>query len=218
MNAPAFPPHSRTLPPADGLTEAERARILAKAALFAPPPMTDADGRRELVGLSRAELEAEMVAMGEKPFRAKQLWHWIYHQGARDFAAMSTIAKPMQQRLAERFTVGRPTVATEQTSSDGTRKWLFAWRDGQQVETVYIPEEDRGAVCISTQVGCTLSCTFCHTGTQKLVRNLGAALRRMADAEGGRRAPALQHRRHGHGRAALQLRERGPGAHHHHGP
>jgi 23S rRNA (adenine2503-C2)-methyltransferase len=81
----------------------------------------------------------------------------------------------MQARLAERFTVGRPTVATEQTSSDGTRKWLFAWRDGQQVETVYIPEEDRGAVCISTQVGCTLSCTFCHTGTQKLVRNLGAA-------------------------------------------
>jgi 23S rRNA (adenine2503-C2)-methyltransferase len=171
----AFPPHSRSLPPADGLTEAERARILAKAALFAPPAMTDADGRRDLVGLSRAELEAEMVAMGQKPFRAKQLWHWIYHQGVRDFAAMSTIAKPMQQQLAQRFTVGRPGVAAEQTSQDGTRKWLFAWRDGQQVETVYIPEEDRGAVCISTQVGCTLSCTFCHTGTQKLVRNLGAA-------------------------------------------
>jgi 23S rRNA (adenine2503-C2)-methyltransferase len=171
----AFPPHARVLPPADGLTEAERARILAKSALFAPPPMTDADGRRDLVGLTRAELEAEMVAMGERPFRAKQLWHWIYHQGVRDFAAMSTIAKPMQQRLAERFVVGRPTVATEQTSADGTRKWLFAWRDGQKVETVYIPEEDRGALCISTQVGCTLSCTFCHTGTQKLVRNLGPA-------------------------------------------
>jgi 23S rRNA (adenine2503-C2)-methyltransferase len=171
----AFPPHNRVLPPTDGMTEAERARILAKAALFAPPPMQDADGRRELVGLSRAELEAEMVAMGEKPFRAKQLWHWIYHQGVRDFAAMSTIAKPMQAKLAERFTIGRPGVTTEQTSSDGTRKWLFQWRDGQQVETVYIPEEDRGALCISTQVGCTLSCTFCHTGTQKLVRNLGAA-------------------------------------------
>ncbi len=171
----AFPPHNRVLPAADGLTEAERTRILAKAAAFAPPPMQDADGRRELVGLSRAELEAEMAALGEKPFRAKQLWHWIYHQGVRDFAAMSTIAKPLQGRLAEHFVVGRPGVATEQTSQDGTRKWLFAFRDGQQVETVYIPEEDRGAVCISTQVGCTLSCTFCHTGTQRLVRNLSAA-------------------------------------------
>lgn len=171
----AFPPHNRALPPSDGLSEAERARILAKAAAFAPPPMVEPDGRRDLVGLSRAELEAEMVAMGEKPFRAKQLWHWIYHQGARDFSAMSTIARPMQARLAERFVVGRPAVATEQTSADGTRKWLFAWRDGQQVETVHIPEEDRGALCISTQVGCTLSCSFCHTGTQKLVRNLGAA-------------------------------------------
>ncbi|WP_206931430.1 23S rRNA (adenine(2503)-C(2))-methyltransferase RlmN [Roseococcus thiosulfatophilus] len=171
----AFPPHNRTLPPSDGLTEAERARILAKAAAFAPPSMQDAEGRRELVGLSREELAAEMVAMGEKPFRAKQLWHWIYHQGARDFAAMSSIAKPLQARLAERFTIGRPGVTTEQTSTDGTRKWLFAFRDGQQVETVYIPDEDRGAVCISSQVGCTLSCTFCHTGTQRLVRNLGAA-------------------------------------------
>ncbi|HEV7455799.1 MAG TPA: 23S rRNA (adenine(2503)-C(2))-methyltransferase RlmN [Roseococcus sp.] len=171
----AFPPHNRTLPPSDGLTEAERTRILAKAAAFAPPPMQDAEGRRELVGLTREELAAEMVAMGEKPFRAKQLWHWIYHQGTRDFAAMSSIAKPLQARLAERFTIGRPGVATEQTSTDGTRKWLFAFRDGQQVETVYIPDEDRGAVCISSQVGCTLSCTFCHTGTQRLVRNLGAA-------------------------------------------
>jgi 23S rRNA (adenine2503-C2)-methyltransferase len=139
--------------------------------------MRDADGRRDLVGLSREELTAEMAAIGEKPFRAKQLWHWIYHQGQRDFARMTTIARPMQQVLAERFVIGRPEVATEQTSVDETRKWLFRYRDGQQVETVYIPdpEEDRGAVCISTQVGCTLSCTFCHTGTQALVRNLGAA-------------------------------------------
>lgn len=159
------------------LSSAERDRILAKAALFSPPPATLADGRRDLVGLSREELAAEMVAIGEKPFRAKQLWHWMYHQGVTDFARMPTIAKPMQARLAERFVVGRPDVATEQTSTDGTRKWLFRWRDGQEVETVYIPspDEDRGAVCISTQVGCTLSCTFCHTGTQKLVRNLGAA-------------------------------------------
>ncbi len=159
------------------LTAAERERILAKAALFAPPPATLPDGRRDLVGLSREELEAEMVAIGEKPFRARQLWHWIYHQGATDFAKMPSIAKPMQAKLAERFVVGRPEAATVQTSEDTTRKFLFRYRDGQQVETVYIPDlhEDRGAVCISTQVGCTLSCKFCHTGTQKLVRNLGAA-------------------------------------------
>jgi len=164
-----------TLPDAAALTEAERSRILAKAALFSPPAATLADGRRELVGLSREELAAEMVAIGEKPFRAKQLWHWIYHQGLTDFGKMPSIAKTMQAKLAERFVVGRPGVTTEQTSTDGTRKWLFGFRDGQQVETVYIPDEDRGAVCISTQVGCTLSCRFCHTGTQKLVRNLGAA-------------------------------------------
>ena len=160
-----------------GRAAAERERVLAKSALFNPPPATLPDGRRNLVGLSREELAAEMAAMGEKPFRAKQLWHWIYHQGETDFAKMSTVAGPMRARLAERFAVGRPAVATEQTSADETRKWLFRFRDGQQVETVYIPdrEEDRGAVCISTQVGCTLSCRFCHTGTQKLVRNLGAA-------------------------------------------
>ena len=170
----AFQPHSRVAT-SDGLTEAERARILAKSAIFAPPPMLDEQGRRELVGLTREELAEEMLAIGEKPFRAKQLWHWIYHQGVRDFAQMNTIAKPMQAKLAERFVIGRPGVTTEQTSTDGTRKWLFRSRDGQEVETVYIPESDRGAVCISTQVGCTLSCTFCHTGTQKLVRNLGTA-------------------------------------------
>ena len=159
------------------LNEAERARILAKAAAFAPPPSTLPDGRRDLIGLSREELAAEMLALGEKPFRAKQLWHWLYHQGETDFARMNTIAKPMQMKLAERFVVGRPEVATQQDSADGTRKWLLRFRDQQQVETVYIPsaDEDRGAVCISTQVGCTLSCRFCHTGTQALVRNLGAA-------------------------------------------
>ena len=159
------------------LTEAERQRVLAKSALFNPPPMTLADGRRDLVGLSREELAAELAEIGEKPFRAKQLWHWIYHQGATDFAAMSSIARPLQQRLAERFVIGRPDVATVQTAADATRKWLFRFRDGQEAETVYIPDrhEDRGAVCISSQVGCTLSCRFCHTGTQRLVRNLGAA-------------------------------------------
>jgi len=159
------------------LTEAERNRILAKTAKFNPPEPTTADGRRDLVGMDREQLIAEMARIGEKPFRAKQLWHWIYHQGATDFSVMSSIARPLQQKLAENFIVGRPGVATEQTSTDLTRKWLFRFRDGQEAETVYIPdpEEDRGAVCISSQVGCTLSCRFCHTGTQTLVRNLGVA-------------------------------------------
>ncbi|MBV8399679.1 MAG: 23S rRNA (adenine(2503)-C(2))-methyltransferase RlmN, partial [Acetobacteraceae bacterium] len=159
------------------LTDAERARILAKAALFAPPPMQLADGRCDLVGLSRGELASEIAAIGEPPFRAKQLWHWIYHQGVTDFARMSSIARPLQQRLAELFVIGRPEIASVQTSTDETRKWLFRFRDGHEAETVYIPDrhEDRGAVCISSQVGCTLSCRFCHTGTQRLVRNLGAA-------------------------------------------
>jgi 23S rRNA (adenine2503-C2)-methyltransferase len=159
------------------LTTAERERILAKSALFDPPPSQSADGRRDLVGLSRAELAAEIAAIGEAPFRAKQLWHWVYHRGVTDFAQMSSIARPLQQKLAERFVIGRPEVVTEQTSEDETRKFLFRFRDGQEVETVYIPdrEEDRGAVCISSQVGCTLSCRFCHTGTQVLTRNLGPA-------------------------------------------
>ena len=167
------------MPGIDGvaLNEAERARILAKTARFAPPPGVLADGRRELVGLDRAELVAALAEIGEPAFRAKQLWHWIYHQGRTDFAAMSTIARPMQQKLAEHFVVGRPAVAENQLSSDQSRKWLFRFRDGQQAETVYIPDRvaDRGAVCISSQVGCTLSCRFCHTGTQALARNLGAA-------------------------------------------
>ena len=159
------------------LPSAERDRILAKSALFNPPPPVGADGRRELVGLSREELAAELAQAGEQPFRAKQVWHWIYHQGVTDFARMSTVARPLQARLAERFTVGRPEASADEESTDGTRKWLFRFRDGQEAETVYIPDRhaDRGAVCISSQVGCTLSCRFCHTGTQALVRNLGAA-------------------------------------------
>jgi 23S rRNA (adenine2503-C2)-methyltransferase len=159
------------------LTAAERARILAKSARFDPPTPTLPDGRRELVGMTRDELVAELAAIDEKPFRAKQLWHWIYHQGVTDFSRMSSIARPLQQRLAERFVVGRPDMALRQTSEDGAEKFLFRFRDGQEAETVYIPDrqEDRGAVCISSQVGCTLSCRFCHTGTQSLVRNLGVA-------------------------------------------
>jgi 23S rRNA (adenine2503-C2)-methyltransferase len=159
------------------LTEIERGRILAKSALFDPPPAQLPDGRRDLVGLSRAELAAEIVAIGEASFRAKQLWHWIYNRGERDFARMTNVARPLQAKLTERFVIGRPEAALMHTSEDETRKFLFRFRDGQQVETVYIPdpEEDRGAVCLSSQVGCTLSCRFCHTGTQRLTRNLGAA-------------------------------------------
>jgi 23S rRNA (adenine2503-C2)-methyltransferase len=158
------------------LTQAERDRILAKSALFDPPDAALADGRRDLVGMNREELGVELAAIGEKPFRVKQLWHWIYHQGVTDFSRMSSIARPLQEKLAERFIIGRPDPVVVQTSTDETRKFLFRFRDGQEAETVYIPDpvEDRGAVCISSQVGCTLSCRFCHTGTQTLVRNLGA--------------------------------------------
>ena len=171
---------ARTDTPADSPAdwgEAERARIRAKLARFAPPPARQADGRIELVGLTREELLSAVTGIGEAPFRAKQLWHWIYHQGATDFSRMSTIARPTQAKLAEHFIVTRPETAVVQTSEDATRKFLFRFRDGREAETVYIPDrdEDRGAVCISSQVGCTLSCRFCHTGTQALVRNLGAA-------------------------------------------
>jgi 23S rRNA (adenine2503-C2)-methyltransferase len=158
------------------LSQADRERVLAKSALFDPPPVVLADGRRDLVGMDRTELTAEMSAIGEPAFRVKQLWHWIYHQGVTDFSRMSSIANPLQGRLAEKFVIGRSDPAVVQTSVDSTRKFLFRFRDGQEAETVYIPDpvEDRGAVCISSQVGCTLSCRFCHTGTQTLVRNLGA--------------------------------------------
>ena len=172
-------PDSLPAPPHDDhdLSASERERILAKAALFAPPAPVLPDGRREIVGLSREELTEALVAIGEKPFRTKQVWHWVYHQGVTDFAAMSTLARPLQEKLAARFVIGRPQAAVVQTAADETRKFLFRFRDGQEAETVYIPDrrEDRGAVCISSQVGCTLSCRFCHTGTQKLARNLGPA-------------------------------------------
>ncbi|MGE3968831.1 MAG: 23S rRNA (adenine(2503)-C(2))-methyltransferase RlmN [Dongiaceae bacterium] len=138
------------------------------------PPVTD-DGRTELIGLDRAELEAFAASLGEPAFRARQLWHWIYHRGVTDFDAMTSLAKSFRAKLAERAAVGRPTVAIDRQSIDGTRKWLLRFLDGQEVESVHIPEEDRGTLCVSSQVGCTLTCKFCHTGTQRLVRNLGPA-------------------------------------------
>ena len=130
--------------------------------------------KKELIGLLPDELKAELVSLGEKPFRAKQLWHWLYNKGETDFFKMTTLAKTFQSRLNELYTVTHPKIVTEQNSVDGTRKWLMEFQDGKQVECVYIPESDRGAVCISTQVGCAQGCKFCHTGTQKMMRNLTA--------------------------------------------
>jgi 23S rRNA (adenine2503-C2)-methyltransferase len=149
-------------------------------ALSAAPPAagalaTGASARKNLVGLDRAELEAEIAGLGEPAFRARQLWHWIYHRGATDFAAMTSLAKDFRERLGARYVIARPQVTVARQSVDGTRKWLLKFEDGQEIETVHIPEEDRGTLCVSSQVGCTLSCKFCHTGTQKLVRNLEAA-------------------------------------------
>jgi 23S rRNA (adenine2503-C2)-methyltransferase len=139
------------------------------------PPRTTGDGRLDVIGLDRSELQTALSEIGAEPFRARQLWHWIYHRGARDFASMSSLAKGFRLKLAERFAIGRPLIAADNLSTDGTRKWLLRFSDRQEVETVHIPEEDRGTLCVSSQVGCTLTCRFCHTGTQALVRNLGAA-------------------------------------------
>lgn len=134
------------------------------------------DGRVDLVGLSRPQIKAELSAAGlddkQAKLRSKQLFHWLYHRGVTDFEAMTDLAKPMRVWMAERFVVGRPNVVEAQVSSDGTRKWLLRSDDGQDYEMVFIPDADRGTLCVSSQVGCTLNCRFCHTGTMRLVRNL----------------------------------------------
>ena len=130
--------------------------------------------KKELIGLSKEELTAELVNIGEKAFRAKQLWQWIYFRGETDFDKMTNISKDLREKLKQHFSISRPKIITEQISTDKTHKWLLEFSDGQRIETVYIPEEDRGAVCISTQVGCAVGCKFCHTGSQKITRNLTA--------------------------------------------
>jgi 23S rRNA (adenine2503-C2)-methyltransferase len=137
-----------------------------------------ADGKVELIGLPREAIRAALEEAGLEPrqakLRAKQVWHWIYNRGVSDFAAMTDIAKAQQPWIADRFTITRPTVVEAQVSTDGTRKWLLRTHDGHDFEMVFIPDADRGTLCVSSQVGCTLNCRFCHTGTMKLVRNLEA--------------------------------------------
>jgi len=134
------------------------------------------DSRTSLIGLDREALRVALVAAGvpEKSvaMRVNQLWNWTYVHGARDFASMTNLAKDFRALLETSFTLDRPEIVTAQVSQDGTRKWLLKTGAGIEFETVYIPESDRGTLCVSSQVGCTLNCRFCHTGTQKLVRNL----------------------------------------------
>ncbi len=136
-------------------------------------------GKTNIIGLTRDELRSALIAAGTPEAQAKmrvgQVWQWVYYWGLRDFMAMSNLAKDYRLLLAENFCLELPEVVTRQISTDGTRKYLVRIQGGHEVEVVYIPETDRGTLCISSQVGCTLTCSFCHTGTQKLVRNLTAS-------------------------------------------
>jgi len=136
--------------------------------------MTDFE-RTPLLGLSQIELEEAITALQLPRFRARQLWRWVWRHGVTEFSDMTDLGKPVQMLLAQHFHADRPAVSRRQDSSDGTIKWLLRLHDGHEIEAVYIPDADRGTLCISSQVGCTLTCTFCHTGTQRLVRNLDVA-------------------------------------------
>src|SRR5690348_6438624 len=169
-----------TLSRSSSKTSAEAVAPLEKVALesYVPP------AKPSLIGLPRAELGARLGEIGvpaaQRRMRVQQLWHWMYVRGARQFDEMTSISQQMRRELERHFTVSRPEVAAEQISNDGTRKWLLRLPGGEklekahEVECVYIPETDRGTLCVSSQVGCTLNCSFCHTGTQRLVRNLTA--------------------------------------------
>ncbi|MFK4527811.1 23S rRNA (adenine2503-C2)-methyltransferase [Bradyrhizobium japonicum] len=161
-------------------TEPHNAILVEKTPLetYVPP------ARPSLIGLSRSELADRLgeigVAPAQRKMRVQQLWHWLYFRGAQSFDDMTSISKGIRAELVQHFTVDRPEVVAEQISNDGTRKWLLRLPSGDnverahEVECVYIPETDRGTLCVSSQVGCTLNCSFCHTGTQRLVRNLTA--------------------------------------------
>src|SRR5580658_10217886 len=155
------------------------------AALASPVAASPVGAPIRLAGATRAEITRALADIGvperELRMRAGQLWHWIYHRGVSEFAAMRNISRPLLDKLAARCTLERPRITSEQVSADGTRKWLLRMPSsgrhdkGAEIECVYIPESDRGTLCVSSQVGCTLNCTFCHTGTQALVRNLTSA-------------------------------------------
>jgi 23S rRNA (adenine2503-C2)-methyltransferase len=153
----------------------------SRSGAAAAPPIAPDLRRQNLAGMTRTELTSALVASGVvEPAKARmrtgQLWRWIHLAGVTDFAGMTNVSKDLQVRLGDRFTIARPEIVERQVSSDGTRKWLIRTAPGIEIETVYIPDVGRaGALCISSQVGCTLNCTFCHTGTQPLVRNLTAA-------------------------------------------
>jgi 23S rRNA (adenine2503-C2)-methyltransferase len=140
------------------------------------PRNLSADAPVDLLGLSRVQMREALAAAGldakQAKMRASQLWHWIYHRGVSEFEAMHTISREVRALLAARFSVNRPLVVSRQVSTDGTRKWLLRAIDGEEFEAVFIPDADRGTLCVSSQVGCTLNCRFCYTGTMKLVRNL----------------------------------------------
>jgi 23S rRNA (adenine2503-C2)-methyltransferase len=158
---------------------------MTAAALASESLASPTDARIRLAGATRAEIARALAEIGvperELRMRTGQLWHWIYHRGVREFGAMRNISRPLLDKLAERCTLERPQITSEQVSADGTRKWLLRMAStgrhdrGAEIECVYIPESDRGTLCVSSQVGCTLNCTFCHTGTQALVRNLTSA-------------------------------------------
>ncbi len=162
------------------LSELHNATLVEKTPLetYVPP------AKPSLIGLSRSELADRLgeigVAPAQRKMRVQQLWHWLYFRGAQSFDDMTSVSKGIRAELAQHFTVDRPEVVAEQISNDGTRKWLLRLPSGDnvqkahEVECVYIPETDRGTLCVSSQVGCTLNCAFCHTGTQRLVRNLTA--------------------------------------------
>ncbi|MFN3500172.1 MAG: 23S rRNA (adenine(2503)-C(2))-methyltransferase RlmN, partial [Pannonibacter indicus] len=164
------------------LAHRSAAQTPAAAQPAAPAPaLVAAAEKPTLIGLDRAGLAEAMASIDiperQRKMRAQQLWHWLYVRGVSDFGQMSNIAKDLRYTLQDHFSIARPEIVSEQISVDGTRKWLFRFPPrgaGRpvEIETVYIPEEGRGTLCVSSQVGCTLTCTFCHTGTQKMVRNL----------------------------------------------
>ncbi len=139
--------------------------------IFAPPAASG-EALINLVGLNRDGFAEILTTLDQPPFRVQQLWQWVYHWGVDDFATMTNLGKPLRAALAARCEIRLPAVSRHEVSADGTQKWLLRLADGHEIETVFIPEATRATLCVSSQVGCTLACRFCHTGTQRLVRNL----------------------------------------------